>query len=184
MRFRTINHLIRAGTYIATRPKTYNTVVVTGTTYYSANGVYYVTSGSGYVVVNAPPTIVVRTIPAQATIVYTSDQTQYYYAGGTYYVATEAPPTPQHPSASGSTSGGDGGQADAQAKDEPAKEEGEPNYQAVKPPVGVTVPYLPEGAEEKTVDGKKYHVANGTYYQPFSNGGKTIYMVTDDPTGT
>ncbi len=25
---------------------------------------------------------------------------------------------------------------------------------------------------------------DGAYYQPFSNGGKTIYMVVDDPTAS
>ncbi len=32
--------------------------------------------------------------------------------------------------------------------------------------------------------GKKYYACNGAYYQPFSNGGKTIYMVVDDPTAS
>ena len=46
---------------------------------------------------NPPTTVVVQTIPAQSTIVYTSDQTKYYYAGGTYYAPTEQEATPMEP---------------------------------------------------------------------------------------
>jgi len=56
------------------------------------------------------------------------------------------------------------------------------NYQVVKSPVGATVPYLPEEAKEQTVKGKKYFHHQGTYYQPFSSEGETIYMVVADPT--
>ncbi len=57
------------------------------------------------------------------------------------------------------------------------------NYQVVKSPVGATVPYLPEEAEEKTVGGKKYFVSNDTYYRAFASDGDTIYMVIEDPHG-
>ena len=56
------------------------------------------------------------------------------------------------------------------------------NYEVVAPPPGATVPYLPEGADEETVDGKRYYVSDGTYYRPFAGDGETIYMVVSDPT--
>ena len=58
----------------------------------------------------------------------------------------------------------------------------EENYEAVAPPVGATVPYLPEEADETTIDGKKYFVHNSTHYRPFSSDGDTVYMVVEDPT--
>ena len=57
------------------------------------------------------------------------------------------------------------------------------NYEVVKPPVGASVPYLPEEADEKTIEGKKYFVYDGTYYRPFASDGEMIYMVVDDPVG-
>ena len=57
----------------------------------------------------------------------------------------------------------------------------EHNYEAVGPPVGVTVPYLPDEADEETVGGKKYFIYDGTYYRPFASDGETIYMVVEDP---
>jgi hypothetical protein len=57
----------------------------------------------------------------------------------------------------------------------------EENYEVVEPPVGVTVPYLPEEAKEQTIKGKKYFISEGTYYQAFSSGGETIYMVVESP---
>ncbi len=58
------------------------------------------------------------------------------------------------------------------------------NYEVVAPPVVATVPYVPEEAEEKTIDGAKYFVVEGTYYRPFASDDETIYMVTEDPTKT
>jgi hypothetical protein len=58
------------------------------------------------------------------------------------------------------------------------------NYEVVAPPIGATVPYVPEGADEKTVDGKTYYVYESTYYRPFASEGDTIYMVVDDPAKT
>ena len=49
-------------------------------------------------------------------------------------------------------------------------------------PVGSTVPYLPDDAKEKKVDGEKYFIVGDTYYRAFVSGGDTIYMVVDDPT--
>ena len=57
----------------------------------------------------------------------------------------------------------------------------EENYEVVGPPVGATVPYLPEDAKEITVNGKAYYESEGTYYKPFSSDGEVIYMVADNP---
>lgn len=53
--------------------------------------------------------------------------------------------------------------------------------EVVAPPVGATVPYLPEEAEEQTVAGKTYFAYEDTYYKPFASDGETIYMVVEDP---
>jgi len=65
----------------------------------------------------------------------------------------------------------------------PVPVDDEQNYEVVSPPVGVTVPYLPDDASESTVNGKKYFVHEGTFYQPFASDGETIYMVVEDPKG-
>ena len=202
-RFRTINHLIRVGARLATRPKQSTTVVVTGTTYYYAGGVYYVQSGSHYVVVSSPPGAVVYAVPTATTIVYAGDTTYYYY-GGTYYVATSVPATtPASPETTVNVtvnvqteSGQDAAQADdAVVQSTMVTEDGEEvelpplvvdneqNYEVVAPPVGATVPYLPEEADQDTVDGTTYYVFEDTYYQPFASGDDVIYMVVEDPRG-
>ena len=55
------------------------------------------------------------------------------------------------------------------------------NYEVVAPPVGATVPYIPDEADEETINGKAYFVDDGTYYRPFASDGETIYMVVEDP---
>jgi len=181
---RAVTGLIRLGAYYATRPTYSTTVVVTGTTYYYAGGVYYAHSGSGYVVVSAPPGAVVHAVPVSTTVVYVG-ATPYYYQNGTYYVATTqpAPPPPTETTVNvnvtveGSGSGGEG--------EEPAEPEmtaGEDhNFEVVAPPAGATVPYVPEEADEETIAGKKYFVYDGAYYRPFVSDGETIYMVVEDP---
>jgi hypothetical protein len=57
----------------------------------------------------------------------------------------------------------------------------ENNYEVVAPPIGATVPYLPQEADEETIDGKKYFIYEGTYYRPYSSEGDTVYMVVEDP---
>jgi hypothetical protein len=47
--------------------------------------------------------------------------------------------------------------------------------------VGASAPYLPEDAEETTINGKVYYVYVDTYYRPFVSEGETIYMVVEDP---
>jgi hypothetical protein len=54
-------------------------------------------------------------------------------------------------------------------------------YEVIEPPIGATVPYLPEEASEQSIGGKTYYVYDGTYYKPFVSNGETIYMVVDDP---
>lgn len=176
-RWRTVTGLFKLGVYMATRPKQTTTVVVTGTTYYYAGGVYYVKSGSGYVVVSAPPGAVVYSVPTYTTVVYVGT-TEYMYVNGTYYVPTTKPaeqPPPPDPAAT---------TASAQAEDPsdiPMIENEEENYEVVTSPVGATVPYLPEEADEETVNGTRYFVHEGTYYKPFAGDGETIYMVVEDP---
>ncbi len=96
----------------------------------------------------------------------------YYYAGGTYYVATQAP-APQPPS--------EVTQAAADDTDQVEMIEDDHNYQVAAPPVGATVPYLPEEADQETIGGKAYFVYDGTYYRAFASDGDTVYMVVEDP---
>ncbi len=65
--------------------------------------------------------------------------------------------------------------------EDPPMIEGEENYEVIAPPVGATVPYLPEEAVEKQIGGKKYYVYEETYYKPFSSEGEIIYMVVEEP---
>ena len=180
--WRTVTGLFRLGVYAATRPKQSTTVVVTGTTYYYSGGVYYASSGSGYVVVAPPPGAVVYSIPTYSTVVYVGT-TEYVYVNGAYYVPTTKPaeqPPPPDPNAKTAASPEEA----EDPSDIPMKEGGEEqNYEVVAAPVGATVPYLPEEAEEKTVSGKKYFVHDGTYYRAFASDGDTIYMVIEDPRG-
>jgi hypothetical protein len=182
-RYRTINHLLRLGAYYASQPKASTTVVVTGTTYYYSGGIYYVSSGTGYVVASAPPGAVVYAVPTSATVVYVSS-TPYYYYGGTYYVATTAPapqptaPPPTDININVTVAAADSDQAPPEP---PPMTDDDQNYKVVAPPVGATVPYVPDEASEVTVGGKKYFVYDGTYYRPFASDGETIYMVVEDP---
>ncbi len=179
-KWRTITGLFKLGVYAATRPKQSTIVVVTGTTYYYSGGVYYMSSGSGYVVVAPPPGAVVYSIPTYSTVVYVGT-TEYVYVNGAYYVPTTKPaeqPPPPDPNPKTAAS-----PEEAEDPSEiPMKEGGEEqNYEVVAAPVGATVPYLPEEAEEKTVSGKKYFVHDGMYYRAFASDGDTIYMVVEDP---
>ena len=55
------------------------------------------------------------------------------------------------------------------------------NYQVVAPPVGATVPYLPDEADDRFINGKSYFLYEGTYYRPFVSDGDTVYVVVEDP---
>jgi len=147
-------------------------VVVTGTTYYYWGGVYYVSSGTRYVVVTPPPRSVVYAVPAYTTVVYVGT-TPYYYSGNAYYVVTDEPaPQPDIPEYV----------VLQESEENPPMIEDEHNYEVVEPPVGVTVPYLPEEAEVKNILGKTYFVYDGTYHRAFVSDGDTIYQVVEDPT--
>ncbi len=177
-RWRTVTGFFRLGVYLATRPRVYTTVVVSGTNYYYAGGVYYVPSGSGYVVVSAPPGAVVYSVPTYTTVVY-SGTTEYLYVNGTYYVPTTQPAAQPPPDTATTQSASSDSQ---DPSDIPMLENEGENYEVIAPPVGATVPYLPDGADEETIGGKRYFVSDGTYYQPFAGDGDTIYMVVSDPT--
>jgi len=184
MRYRTANNLIRAGTYWATRPKYSTAVVVSGSSYYYWGGMYYVSSGSGYVVVSPPPKAVVYAIPVTATPVYVGS-TPYYYYGGTYYVPTTKPA--EKPKGTETTvnvnvsTDASATETKPETMDAPEMTQDDSNYEVVTPPVGATVPYLPDEAKEETVGGKKYFVSEGAYYRPFASDGETIYMIVEKP---
>lgn len=159
------------GAYVATRPRYTTTVYVSDTPYYYSSGVYYVSSGTGYTVVSAPAGAVVYAVPTATTVVY-ADSTPYYYYGGTYYVATKekaAEPTEADVEGAG------------KEEDYPPMTEDDHNYKVVSAPVGATVPYLPDEAKEKSINGKKFWVYENTYYQAFVSEGDTIYMVVENP---
>ncbi len=170
-RFRAITGAIRLGAYYATRPRYSTTIVVTGTTYYYYGGVYYATSGSGYVVVSAPPRAVVYAVPTSTTVGYVGSA-PYYYHGGTYYVATDKPADQPPPPEI------DDPEDDSVGEEMTADDH---NYEVVAPPIGATVPYLPDEADEETIAGTTYMVHEGTYYRPVVSEGETIYMVVKDP---
>jgi hypothetical protein len=175
-RWRTVTGLFRLGVYLATRPPRTTTVVVTGTTYYYSGGAFFVQSGNGYVVVAPPPGAVVYAVPTATTVVYVGTTPCYYY-GGTFYVTSTKPaeqPPPPEPAAAPSDEG-------EQTLADVPMTDGEGSYEVVAPPPGATVPYVPEEATETTVNGTTYYVHDDTYYQPFSSGGDTIYMVVEDP---
>jgi hypothetical protein len=187
-RWRAVTGLIKLGIYSANKPRQATTVVVTQpaaavvvapTTYYYAGGVFYLQSGSGYTVVAAPAGAVVHAVPDYTTVVYVGT-TPYYYSGGAYYVATDEP-APQPPAEEASAAD------EPMADDDPSQIpmiEDDHNYEVVAPPVGATVAYVPDEADEETISGKKYFEYAGTYYRPFASDGDTIYMVVDDPRQT
>jgi hypothetical protein len=111
--------------------------------------------------------------------------TPYYYVDGAYYVASDAPAQQPTESAVQAAMSADSEAAEAEATlaEVPMTEE-DYNYEVVGPPVGATVPYLPEDADEESVAGKTYFHYDGTYYKPFASDGETIYMVVDDPHAT
>ena len=160
------------GVAVLTRPRYSTTVVVAGSSYYYWGGVYYVSSGTRYVVVTPPPTTVVYAVPAYTTVVY-AGTTPYYYAGNAYYVGTDAPASqPDIPE----------DVVLEESEENPPMIEDDHNFEVVEPPVGVTVPYLPDETDEKNIDGKTYFVYEGTYYRAFVSDGETIYQVVEDPT--
>ena len=167
------------GMYFATRPRVSTTVVVTSGTYYYTGGVFYVSSGTGYNVVPAPPGAVVYAVPTHTTVVYVFN-VEYHYNGGTYYVASEKPVEPPPPASEPEVTTASNGDDELESlSDIPMTDDG--SYEVVAPPVGATVPYLPDEADEETVEGKKYFVYEDTYYRAFASDDETVYMVVEDP---
>jgi hypothetical protein len=158
--------------------------VVSGTSYYYWGGMYYASSGSGYVVVSPPPAAVVYAIPVTATPVHVGS-TVYYYYGGTYYSPTTK--SADKPKGTETTvnvnvsSDASGGETKPATMDAPEMTQDDSNYEVVAPPVGATVPYLPDEAKEETVGDKKYFVYEGAYYRPFASDDETIYMIVENP---
>lgn len=57
-------------------------------------------------------------------------------------------------------------------------EPGNDGYQVAVPPVGATVPELPQQAQQISIDGTAYYEYNGVYYLPVTGSdGKTAYQV-------
>jgi len=94
--------------------------------------------------------------------------TPYYYVDGAYYVATDAPAQQPPPQQSTETAMSNAMSADSEAAEAEAALAEVPmtdedyNYEVVGPPVGATVPYLPEEADEQSVAGKTYFHFEGT----------------------
>jgi hypothetical protein len=139
------------GAFIASLPPRYETVKVSGTTYYYADGAYYQPAGDQYQVVPAPVGATVENAPSQVTNVYVNGA-EYGYSDGAYY---DVKP--------------------------PADEASEPTFEVVAPPVGATVPELPEEAEKQTVGEQDYFVYANSWYQPFYSGSSVVYMVVEKP---
>jgi hypothetical protein len=159
------------GVAVATRPRYCTTVVVGAVNYCYWGGAYYVSSGSTYVVAAPPPGAVVYAVPSYTTVTYIGS-TPYYYAGGTYYVATDkAAAKPKIP---------EGVELKESAENPPMIED-DHNFEVVSPPVGATVPYLPDDAVKKVIGERIYYVYLDTYYRPFVSDGDTIYRVVEDP---
>ena len=178
-RWRTVTGLFVTGMYFATRPRVSTTVIVTGTSYYYTGGVFYVSSGSRYTVVGAPYGAVVYAVPTHTTVVYVGDA-PYYYNGGTYYIESEKPAeTPPPPPDPATTTPSTGDSESESLSDVPMTDDG--SYEVIAPPVGATVPYLPDEVDEETVEGKKYFVYDGTYYRAFASDDEIVYMVIEDP---
>ena len=74
-----------AGFFVATMFATAIMISIANQNYYYYEGVYYSPSGSGYVVVNAPPGATITVLPSDYTTVLVSSSTYYYY-GGTFYL--------------------------------------------------------------------------------------------------
>jgi hypothetical protein len=170
-RWRRNRALFAVGVALLTRPRYCTTVVVPGGTYCYWGGVYYSSVGTRYVVAAPPRGAVVYAVPTYTTVVYVGS-TPYYYSDGAYYVATSAPaPEPEIPE----------DEVIEEGEQNPPMTEDDHNYQVVPPPVGATVPYLPDEAERKVINGKTYMVYQDAWYRPFVSDGDTIYQAVEAP---
>jgi hypothetical protein len=55
------------------------------------------------------------------------------------------------------------------------------DYVVVQPPIGATVPYVPDGNQKKEVNGIQYYVYADIYYQAKSDDGDIVYEVVEHP---
>ena len=94
----------------------------------------------------------------------------------TYSVPNQKPPPPPDLATTPPSTGDSESES---LSDVPMTDDG--SYEVIAPPVGATVPYLPDEAKEKTIGDKKYWMMGETYYQAFVSGGDTIYMVVEEP---
>jgi hypothetical protein len=53
----------------------------------------------------------------------------------------------------------------------------EQQFVVVAPPVGIAVPYLPDGCEPFTFEGSQFFDCSGVYYQPVVQNGEVIFVV-------
>lgn len=79
------NDTVVIGAVVKTVPSTRVVVVVGGSSYFYADGIYYVQGPSGFVVVASPVGAVVATVPA-GSVTIVSGSTSYFYFNGTYYI--------------------------------------------------------------------------------------------------
>ena len=54
-------------------------------------------------------------------------------------------------------------------------------FEVVPAPVGAIVSYVPRGAVETRIDGKKHYVHEGSYYRPYYQGTRVVYKVVTPP---
>jgi hypothetical protein len=73
------------GFFVATVAVTAMIITVANQQYYYDQGIYYVSSGDGYTVVQAPVGATVTELPPETTTVVVNETTNNYYYGGTYY---------------------------------------------------------------------------------------------------
>jgi len=59
--------------------------------------------------------------------------------------------------------------------------EHEGDHEAIAPPIGATVPTLPNGAQSLTTGGITYYFEAKTYYRPFYSGSSVVYQVVAQP---
>lgn len=86
------------GFFVATVAVTAIIVSVNNQPYYYDSGVYYVQSGNGYTVIQAPVGATITTLPPNSQTVIVNETTNNYYYGGTYYEKSDegytvVPPT-------------------------------------------------------------------------------------------
>lgn len=79
------DHTVVVGAVVKTVPANRVVIVVGGTSYFYAGGIYYVQGPSGFVVVASPVGAVITTLPA-GCLTITAGTTSYFYYNGTYYV--------------------------------------------------------------------------------------------------